>query len=125
SWNAPQTLGQGMHHVEIDAYDLAGNKGSAAVDVKYGSVCTKNSDCMDPKDVCTGGHCVPGPGSPGGLGAVCTSNTDCQSNDCGDDGTHKYCVSSCDPMDSNSCPAGFGCLTDAKVCWPGANGGGG
>ena len=127
AWNAPQTLGQGSHHVEIDAKDLAGNVGTAAIDVTYGSACTKNSDCMDSKDVCSNGHCVPGPGEPGGLGSTCMGNGDCMSSQCADDGQgHKYCVEQCDPM-ADKCPGGFGCVATGMtgVCWPGADNGGG
>ncbi len=128
AWNAPSTLTQGSHHVEVVGTDDAGNTASAAVDVTYGHACVHNSDCSDPTQVCDNGHCVAGPTSPGGLGSPCMANSDCASNECADDGQgHKYCVENCDPT-MQKCPGGFGCVSTGPsmgVCWPGADNGGG
>ncbi len=127
-WNAPTTLGQGSHHVEVKAYDLAGNTAIAAVDVAYGQSCSSGG-CSDSTQVCVDGHCVAGPDSSGGLGTSCTGNQDCASQSCGDDGSgHKYCVAPCDPTMNGGCPSGFGCVATGAsggVCWPGADDGGG
>jgi hypothetical protein len=128
SWNAPQTLTQGSHHVEVVGTDSSGNTATASVDVVYGSVCMHDPDCHDPMMICDHGHCVAGPSTPGGLGSPCTDNTTCASNECADDGQgHKYCVEACDPG-MKTCPGGFGCVTTSPgtgVCWPGADNGGG
>ena len=128
AWNAPMSLTQGSHHVEVIGTDSSGNTQTAAVDVVYGTVCHGNSDCNDPTMVCDNGHCVAGPTTPGGLGSPCTGNGDCSSNECADDGQgHKYCVESCDPT-MQACPSGFGCVSTGPsqgVCWPGADNGGG
>ena len=126
-WNAPSSLSQGSHHVEVKGYDLKGNTAVDAIDVADGTVCTKNSDCTTAGDVCLGGHCVPGPGMPGGLGSTCTANSDCQSGECANDGSgHSYCTEPCDPA-QHQCPSGFSCQTAGTggVCWPGADNGGG
>jgi hypothetical protein len=126
AWNAPSSLTQGSHHVEVKAYDLANNTATDAVDVAYGMVCTMNSQCTTSGDLCLGGHCVPGPDQQGGLGSECTGNEMCTSGDCATDGTHKYCVEPCDPS-KHQCPNGFSCQSSgaAGVCWPGADNGGG
>jgi uncharacterized protein (TIGR03382 family) len=126
NFNAPAMLSQGTHHIEVTAYDAAGNTAKSAIDVTNGTVCT-DGGCTDPMQVCVDGHCVAGPGQMGGLGTPCMGNSDCASNQCGDDGAgNKYCVENCDPT-KNECPSGFGCIaTDtAGVCWPGADNGGG
>ena len=124
-WNAPATIGQGAHHVEVTAYDLSNNTAKGAIDVSIGTVCTGTS-CADPSQVCVDGHCVAGPGSEGGLGSPCTKNEMCASGSCASDGTNMYCVEACDPTKAQ-CPAGFGCLAAGAggVCWPGADSGGG
>jgi uncharacterized protein (TIGR03382 family) len=127
-FNAPSTLGQGAHHVEVTAYDISNNTAKASVDVAIGTVCSGSAACAGANEVCVDGHCVAGPGADGGLGTSCMGNSDCASNQCGDDGSgHKYCVAPCDPA-KNACPDGFGCLATgggAGVCWPGADSGGG
>jgi uncharacterized protein (TIGR03382 family) len=124
-FNAPTTIGQGSHHVEVTGYDLSNNSAKAAIDVSIGTVCTATG-CADPNQVCVDGHCVAGPGANGGLGSACTANADCASGQCASDGTNKYCVEPCDPA-KDMCPSGFGCLAagTAGVCWPGAGAGGG
>jgi hypothetical protein len=128
-WNAPTTLAGSMHHIEADAFDLAGNMASATSDVSYPAACHANSDCMSGQ-VCNNGQCEAGPGTQGGLGSTCTMNSDCASNSCADDGQgHQYCVSACTPG-SNTCPSNFSCVAtgaSSGVCWPGGsdNGGGG
>jgi MYXO-CTERM domain-containing protein len=93
-------------------------------------VCTANTDCTTAGDVCVGGHCVPGPSMPGGLGSPCTGNADCASGQCASDGKgHEYCVEACDPAMAQ-CPSGFSCQATSTgatsgVCWPGAEHGGG
>lgn len=127
-WNAPMTLTGNMHHVEVDAFDSAGNMGSAAIDVSFPQGCMHDTDC-NMGQVCSNSQCVAGPGMSGGLGSTCTMNSDCASGQCADDGQgHMYCVSSCTPG-SSSCPSHFSCEDTGGghgVCWPtGDNGGGG
>ncbi|MBV8758645.1 MAG: hypothetical protein JO257_15270 [Deltaproteobacteria bacterium] len=126
-WNAPMTLTGNMHHVEVDAFDSAGNMGSAAIDVSFPQGCMHDTDC-NMGQVCSNSQCVAGPGMAGGLGSTCTMNSDCASNSCADDGMgHQYCVDACDPAHS-SCPAHFSCVDTGGghgVCWPGGDNGGG
>jgi uncharacterized protein (TIGR03382 family) len=128
AFNAPTTLGQGTHRVEVTGYDPSNTPGKAFIDVVIGKPCGSPSDCPTSTDTCVGGRCVPGSGVAGGLGTVCTDNAMCSSNQCGSSGAGpKYCVEACDPTKSQ-CPSGFGCLAagnGAGVCWPGADGGGG
>ncbi|HUJ58395.1 MAG TPA: Ig-like domain-containing protein [Kofleriaceae bacterium] len=126
SWTLPQSLTQGTHMIEVVGTDLSGNTGSAMISVTYGHACTKDSDCTTAGDICQGGHCVAGPTTNGGLGSPCNANSDCMSGQCADDGTHKYCVDTCNPT-SSDCPGGFSCMMvgTGGVCWPGADNGGG
>lgn len=125
TFNAPTTLENGTHRVEIIAYDPHQTPGTARVDVVIGTPCEEESDCSKETDVCVGGRCVPGSGVNGGLGTTCTQPTDCASNQCASDGMVSYCVESCVVGD---CPDGYGCLdpgNGAGVCWPGYDDGSG
>jgi hypothetical protein len=88
--------------------------------------CSGNDDC-DSGQVC--GHqgtCIPGPGTPGGVGSTCTSGADCDSGVCGQVGNEMKCTNSCDPG-ASTCPDGFDCLATSGTegaCWPSAGGGG-
>lgn len=120
TWTTAATLSEGGHQVHVTAYDAANNMASASVSVAYGSVCTGDDEC-DGDDVCLGGHCVPGPDMPGGLGTGCTSSEDCASGQCAtDDAGNSHCVDGCDQTADN-CPDGFTCIqagADSSVCWP-------
>lgn len=125
-FSAPVDLGQGKHRVEITAYDRGGNKTTSAVNVQYGTVCQAAADCDGAGQVCLDGHCVVGPGMPGGLGQACTDSAECASAQCGSDGTNSYCVEGCD-LAANACPSGFACIdtgNGAGVCWPSGEEGG-
>ena len=126
AFNAPSTLGDGTHHVEVDVYDRIGTMGKATADVIIGPPCTKPSDCPNATDTCIGGRCVPGPGVQGGLGQTCTTGADCASGNCSSDGTNMYCTDTCM---KGQCPSSFGCdIADGKttgVCWPGFDDGSG
>jgi len=128
SWNAPAALNQGKHKVEVVATDRGGNSSRALVNVQYGTVCMAAADCQTAGQVCVDGHCVVGPGMPGGLGSPCAGNSDCSSSQCGSDAAdNSYCVESCD-VAANGCPSGFECLdtgAGAGVCWPGGEDDGG
>lgn len=125
-FNAPATLADGTHRVEVTAYDPHNSVGKAMVDVYIGAPCEKPSDCSKDTDTCVGGRCVPGAGVQGGLGQPCTGNTDCASGQCATDGSAMYCVEQCAVGD---CPDGFGCTVDEGatmgVCWPGFDDGSG
>jgi uncharacterized protein (TIGR03382 family) len=125
-FNAPTSLGQGSHHVEVTAYDVESMTGKAAIDVVVGKPCGQPSDCPNQTDTCVGGRCVPGPGVQGGLGQPCTDGTDCASGQCASDGTNKYCVEPCTPG-AGQCPSGFGCAMAGSggVCFPGFDDGSG
>jgi hypothetical protein len=126
-WNAPTTLTGDTHHIEVTAYDLAGNTATDSADVSYPVACHGDTDC-DNGMVCNNGQCVAGPGMQGGLGSTCTMNSDCASNQCADDGQgHQYCVDTCDPT-ASTCPSNFSCLDTGAghgVCWPGGGDNGG
>jgi hypothetical protein len=117
---APANLSQGAHKVEVTVYDRGGNTAKATVNVQYGSVCQAAADCMTQGNVCIDGHCVAGPGMPGGLGTACTGNDQCASGQCGSDAAgNSYCVEACD-VAANACPDGFECQAAGAggVCWP-------
>ncbi len=124
-FNAPDTLGNGTHKVEIVAYDPHQTPGTAKVDVIIGPPCKSESDCSMETDVCVGGRCVPGSGVNGGLGSTCGMSADCLSNQCASDGESMYCVEECEV---GQCPSEFGCLDTGagqSVCWPGYDDGSG
>ncbi len=122
NFNAPASLGQGQHKVELTAYDRGGNSAKGLVNVQFGTVCQAATDCSADGEVCVDGHCVVGPSMPGGLGQPCTGNGDCASDQCGNDGAgNSYCVEACD-LTASACPSGFACEdtgNGAGVCWPG------
>jgi hypothetical protein len=128
AFNAPTTLGDGSHTVQVTGYDSHNNSAMAMITVYIGKPCTKPADCPLNTDTCIGGRCVPGPGTQGGLGMACTNPTQCASGMCDSDGMgHQYCVDTCT---TGQCPSGFGCeyinSTDPTgVCWPGYNDGSG
>lgn len=124
-FDAPETLTNGTHRVEITAYDAHQTPGKAMVDVVIGPPCEDEDDCTNATDVCVGGRCVPGSGVNGGLGTVCTASADCLSNQCASDGTAMYCVEQCT---AGQCPSDYGCLETGEgmgVCWPGHDDGSG
>jgi hypothetical protein len=125
-FNAPSTLADGTHKVEISGYDPHAFVGKATVDVVIGPPCEKPSDCSKDTDTCVGGRCVPGAGVQGGLGQPCATGTDCASGQCASDGTAMYCVEMCVVGD---CPDDFGCSVaegqTMGVCWPGYDDGSG
>ena len=128
AFSAPQTLGNGVHHVQVTGTNAHGSTGTMTIDVNIGPPCTKPADCPASTDTCIGGRCVPGPGVQGGLGMPCTDGSMCAEGECASDGTNMYCVSSCT---KGECPPNFGCLPIASgsdgsgVCWPGYDDGSG
>jgi hypothetical protein len=120
NFNAPPSISQGAHKVEVTGIDRGGNQVKATVNVAYGTVCMSAADCTTAGNVCVDGHCVAGPGMPGGLGSPCTGNADCSSGQCGSDGAgNSYCVEQCD-LAADACPSGFECQDagGSGVCWP-------
>jgi hypothetical protein len=123
AFNAPSTLGDGTHTVEVTGYDLFGSTAKSSVQVIIGKPCGKPADCPKDTDTCIGGRCVPGPGAQGGLGTACTSGQQCASGMCASTTDGSFCVETC-MLDAGQCPSGFGCL-DANagngggVCFPG------
>ena len=123
-FNAPQSLADGSHEVEIVAVDNFDAEGSDSIFIIVGEPCSGASDCGS-GEACVDGRCVPGPGSPGGLGEECQGGADCASGLCGQtsDGT-KICTEQCD-LGAEGCPNGFSCQSsggDMGVCWPGGGG---
>ena len=129
-YNAPGSLDEGTHRVEVRAWDTQDTMSSTHIDVIIGEPCETPGDCIESEGegyTCVGGRCVPGPGSVGGLGEICVEATECYSGVCATDGTESRCVESCTP-DAGECPGGFGCRSNGAgggVCWPGAEDGGG
>ncbi|MBA3397342.1 MAG: Ig-like domain-containing protein [Deltaproteobacteria bacterium] len=127
-FNAPTTLTDGTHNVEVTAYDEFGASTKKTVQVVIGKPCGKPADCPLDTDTCIGGRCVPGPGVQGGLGTVCVDNTSCASGQCAADNKgNRFCVDSCE-LGEGQCPDGFGCLEAGEnngVCWPGHDDGSG
>jgi hypothetical protein len=126
-FNAPDTLSDGTHVVEVTAYDAFGATTKKQVQVIIGKPCGKPSDCPLDTDTCVGGRCVPGSGVQGGLGTVCTENGMCASGQCASDNTgSQFCVEQCNPA-KDECPDNFDCITagEGGVCWPGDDDGGG
>jgi hypothetical protein len=127
AFNAPDDLGDGGHRVEVRGFDTQGTPGSAFIDVIIGEPCETPGDCQDIGEnyTCVGGRCVPGEGTPGGLGEPCTADTECFSGLCLSSGDDQRCVESCDPG-QGQCPDSFQCIEfeDSGVCWPGGSGDG-
>ena len=125
-FNAPMTVADGRHRIEVKAFDLYGASSTALVHAVQGEPCSSADSCPG-GDTCVDGRCVPGPGTPGGLGESCGSNEDCSSGLCGDTGEGaKYCAEQCE-VGAQGCPDGFGCLDTGNfgVCWPGHDDGSG
>lgn len=115
----PLELTDGTHTIVVTGYDSSGAPGRARVQVVVGPGCASAAECPSDTDSCIGGRCVPGPGTPGGLGATCGAALDCRSWQCANDNGAKYCVEACQP---GQCPDGFGCREDGLgggLCWPG------
>lgn len=114
---SPDGVAEGMHEVELRAYDLQGSDASAKIQLMVGPPCTADDGCED-KRVCVMGTCLAGPQVPGGIGDTCDVANECLDFNCqlASDG-NGYCVAACDGND-DSCPNGFECLADANVCWP-------
>ncbi len=122
---APASLQVGSHTLMARAVDSSGQSTDAQVTVTLaaGMSCQAPADCPSGQ-VCQAGACVPGPGTPGGLGEGCTDSTDCNSGLCGAGPGGMKCTETCDPA-ASSCPLGFDCLSTGQggACWPGAGGG--
>jgi len=127
-YNAPASLADGTHNIEIRAFDTQDTMGSDEVTVILGEPCDIPGDCIAAGEgyTCVGGRCVPGQGVVGGLGTACESGQDCFSGICASDGTQQLCGEQC-TLDNGDCPGGFGCLDDGSdggICWPGIEEGG-
>jgi hypothetical protein len=124
----PEGLPEGNHSITARAVDGGGLITDATISVNLTGPCSSNDDDCSDVEVCdtATGNCVPGPGTPGGLGEPCAGNTDCFSGQCASDGTNSVCTQPCD-LASPSCPDGFSCLDGGGVgvCWPAEGGGGG
>jgi Big-like domain-containing protein len=129
TFNAPMTLGTGVHTIEVRAIDNRDTVGSASASITLGEPCDGADDCDDGQ-VCVSGRCVLGPGNNGGLGEPCTVGTECASGLCPrNDGTgEQHCAEIC-PLETGFCPGGFDCLPAGNgsdgVCWPNDGEGGG
>ena len=120
AFNAPASMADGTHRVEITAYDIYNTPAKAFVDVIIGKPCGSPGDCPVNTDTCIGGRCVPGSGVAGGLGAACTDSSMCLDGQCASGNAGMVCVSACE---TGQCPSGFGCVVpmggSAGVCYPG------
>lgn len=126
AFNAPATLANGTHHVEVIGTDVYGATASAAIDVIIGKGCDDSDPCPNSGDVCVGGKCVAGSGTPGGLGTACTDGSMCTSGICANGNNGQVCVTTCS---TGQCPSGFGCAVPTGmangVCYPGVDDGSG
>lgn len=127
TFTAPTTLLPGAHTLEVRATDGAGNTASDGVTVTLQSAapeCVTDGDC-GANEICSGGACVPRPGTPGGTGSTCDSGDDCASGLCATSGNTQICTETC--TTDGDCPAGYGCRDAGatRVCWPSSGGGGG
>lgn len=120
----PASMSDGVHLIEVRAFDLYDAVSVASSTVLRGAACSQGS-CAD-AEACVDGRCVPGPGAEDGLGAACGGNGDCASLLCGDVDGEKHCAEKCE-IGEGGCPDGFGCMDagDFGVCWPGYEDGGG
>ena len=121
-FNAPTSLADGVLNVEVRAYDETGDFGRDTISVILGEPCSNASACASGES-CVSGRCVPGPGSPGGLGETCANGSECVSGLCGSDGVSNICAETCTPGSASACPTGFSCVGGEgnTVCWPGGN----
>ena len=109
------SLAPGQHRLAVDAYDAAGNKGTAGVAVAVEQAAgTSSPPAEDPPaaDPPPPTDAVPPPVlTPGAFGAACEAPGDCSSGLCADDpASGKYCTEACDaasicPLDSICQPA--------------------
>lgn len=119
---SPVELGEGDHTLQARAVDSTGNVvDSAVITVHLIGPCDSNDDCSATQ-VCDlgAGVCIPGMGTPGGLGEPCTINEECASDTCASNGVDSRCVTPCDVAVPTSCPQGYDCLSAGAtgVCWP-------
>lgn len=115
AFNAPASLGGGMHVVTATGFDGGNRSESASIDVHVTSACSASMPC-DEGQYCVGGYCLPGADVDGGLGAECLGNEGCVTNACASSNGEQLCVA---PCDDSACPAGFECIGDeTRVCWP-------
>ncbi len=126
-FTSPPALSDGLHTIEVRAYDSAGNFGTDSIQV---TVASMTDDCPAGCPVgehCQLGECVPDGVDPlpGETGSSCTTGAECLSGICGESGGEKLCTEPC--ADATGCPSGFECLPASGgggVCWPGADVGG-
>jgi hypothetical protein len=129
TFTGPMPLAEGSHTVVVRARDAGGQMGQDQITVVKGAGCDDNADCQGPGMegyVCMGMACVPGSGTPGGLGSPCMDSAMCMSGVCSSDGENSYCTSPCN-LEANDCPGGFYCASAGAaggVCWPGDGEGG-
>lgn len=125
AFNAPLDLAMGTHQVGIRATDTIGSVGTSTIMVIIGDPCNDNDDCEAQGSdlVCFEGACIPGMGTPGGLGSDCTTEP-CLSGVCATKDGENKCSEECDP-NNNTCPGGFACLDNGAgggLCWPDSGG---
>jgi len=122
AFNAPATLADGTHRIEVIAYDISETSATAVATVFIGAPCMKPADCSTTTDTCIGGRCVPGSGVQGGLGSPCANNLACASGLCVNGDVGMRCSDTCDiAAEVDECPSGFLCLEAGSlgVCYPG------
>ncbi|MGE0866999.1 MAG: MYXO-CTERM sorting domain-containing protein [Kofleriaceae bacterium] len=97
---------------------------TAPITVTKGLPCTSSDTCLLGQVCDARGRCLWEPPA-GQLGEACTFPQFCLTGMCEGDETTKVCTQVCVPGVADSCPDGFHCLDEGRVCWPGDEDGGG
>jgi len=90
-FNAPASLLDGVHTIEVRGFDNQNVEASATLHVTQGEPCESSDDCGADL-ACVDGGCVPG----GDLGETCATPDDCASGYCLFDGTDRFCTWPCE-----------------------------
>lgn len=121
----PDELPDGVMDLVVKAKDdLGTTTDSATVRVTKGAACTSADSCLAGQRCDDEGRCLWDP-PVGNTGDECTFQQYCVSGICASTGEEMRCSSSCVPQNPDSCPAGFECLEDSKLCWPAETAAGG
>jgi MYXO-CTERM domain-containing protein len=108
----------GAHSIIARGIDKSNHITDVNISVTVNPPCTSNDECAS-GEICDDGQCIPGPGTPGGLGSPCTDSSACASGICAGGPDGMRCVEVCTPGGTD-CPDGFDCLGagGGGACWP-------